>query len=276
MVVVGHSMGGILAHMVAADSGREVWDAALNVPPEELRASPATRAAIDRLLFFHPLSYVRRVIFIATPHRGSRLANGVVGRVFGRRIQPPFDKGALQPGYIKGYVPGIRENGGLYTHAATWVVLATALQGHGDRALELWNLINPVRHTGTPEAMKHYKVEPYVVCADVYGAPPLTSRGGWTWYTGSAGWRYRVALEAILGFRPEGSTLRLDPCIPQDWPGFEINYRHRSTMYRVRVDNSAGTGRGVRSVVLDGRLWPGGAVPLDDDRMDHEVLVELG
>jgi cellobiose phosphorylase len=191
-------------------------------------------------------------------------------------FDPPFDKGALQPGYIKGYVPGIRENGGQYTHAATWVVLATALQGHGDRALELWNLINPVRHTTTPEAVKHYKVEPYVVCADVYGAPPHTGRGGWTWYTGSASWLYRVALEAILGFHREGSTLRLDPCIPRDWPGFEINYRHGSTTYRVRVDNSAGTGRGVRSVVLDGRPLPGGAVPLGDDREHHEVRVELG
>ena len=171
-------------------------------------------------------------------------------------FDPPFDKGALQPGYIKGYVPGIRENGGQYTHAATWVVLATALQGDGDRALELWNLINPVCHAATPAAVEHYKVEPYVVCADVYGAPPHTGRGGWTWYTGSASWLYRVALEAILGFHVEGGTLRLEPCIPPSWPGFEIDYRHRSATYRVRVDNSAGTGRGVRSVVLDGRQLP--------------------
>jgi cellobiose phosphorylase len=191
-------------------------------------------------------------------------------------FDPPFDKGSLQPGYIKGYVPGIRENGGQYTHAATWVVLATALQGHGDRALELWNLINPVRHTTTPAEVKHYKVEPYVVCADVYGAPPHTGRGGWTWYTGSASWLYRVALEAILGFHREGSTLRLDPCIPRGWPGYEISFRHRSTTYRVQVDNSAGTGRGVRSVVLDGQQLPGGAVPLSDDRKHHEVRVVLG
>ena len=173
-------------------------------------------------------------------------------------------------------MPGIRENGGQYTHAATWVVLATALQGHGDRAVELWNLINPVHHAATPAAVEHYKVEPYVVCADVYGAPPHTGRGGWTWYTGSASWLYRVALEAILGFHREGGSLRLDPCIPRGWPGFEIHYRHRSTTYRVRVDNSAGTGRGVRLVVLDGRQLPGGAVPLNDDRKDHEVRVELG
>ncbi len=127
----------------------------------------------------------------------------------GKLIQlfdPPFDRGVLEPGYIKGYVPGIRENGGQYTHAATWVVLATALQGRGDRALELWNLINPVYHATTPAEVEHYKVEPYVVCADVYGAPPHTGRGGWTWYTGSASWLYRVALEAILGFRLAGDT----------------------------------------------------------------------
>ena len=117
--------------------------------------------------------------------------------------------------------------------------------------------------------MEHYKVEPYVVCADVYGAPPHTGRGGWTWYTGSASWLYRVALEAILGFRLEGNTLRLEPCIPPSWPGFEIDYRHRSATYRIRVDNSAGTGRGVRSVVFDGRQLPDGAVPLGDDEKHH-------
>jgi cellobiose phosphorylase len=110
----------------------------------------------------------------------------------------------------------------------------------------------------------------------VYGAPPHTGRGGWTWYTGSASWLYRVALEAILGFHREGNALRLDPCIPRGWPGFEIHYRHRSTTYRVRVDNSADTGRGVRSVVVDGQQLPGGAVPLCDDRQHHEVRVELG
>ena len=137
-------------------------------------------------------------------------------------FDPPFDKGALQPGYIKGYVPGIRENGGQYTHAATWVALATALQGRGDRAMELWNLINPVYHATTAEEVQHYKVEPYVVCADVYGAPPHTGRGGWTWYTGSASWLYRVAIETILGFQLRGSTLRIEPCIPPELAGIRI------------------------------------------------------
>src|SRR4029450_13407537 len=111
---------------------------------------------------------------------------------------PPFDRGSLEPGYIKGYVPGIRENGGQYTHAATWVVLATALLGHGKRALELFALLNPIRHAVDPEGVDRYKPEPYVVAADVYGAPPHTGRGGWTWYTGSASWLYRVGIEAIL------------------------------------------------------------------------------
>jgi cellobiose phosphorylase len=191
-------------------------------------------------------------------------------------FEPPFDKGSLQPGYVKGYVPGIRENGGQYTHAVTWVVLATALQGRGDRALELWNLINPIYHATTPAEVNLYKVEPYVVCGDVYGAPPHTGRGGWTWYTGAAGWLYRVALEAILGLRPVGGSLRIEPCVPAGWPGYEATYCHGSATYRVRVDNSAGTGRGVRSVTVDGQPEPGGAVPLRDDGQAHDVRVVLG
>ena len=182
----------------------------------------------------------------------------------------------MQPGYIKGYVPGIRENGGQYTHAATWVVLAVALQGRGDRALELWNMLNPVYHATTPSEVQRYKVEPYVVCADVYSVPPHVGRGGWTWYTGSASWLYRVALEAILGFHRAGDTLRVEPCVPPGWPGYEVTYRHGSATYRVRVDNAAGTGRGVRSVTLDGRVVEGGAVPLRDDGREHDVRVTLG
>ena len=191
-------------------------------------------------------------------------------------FDPPFDKGVLQPGYIKGYVPGIRENGGQYTHAATWVALATALQGRGDRAMELWNLINPVYHATTAKEAQHYKVEPYVVCADVYGAPPHTGRGGWTWYTGSASWLYRVAIETILGFQLRGSTLRIEPCIPPSWPGFELSYRHQSATYKILVDNSAGTGRGVQSIELDGQPVPNHAVPLSDDGQTHNVRVQLG
>lgn len=219
---------------------------------------------------------------LAPPERAKSAMDAVqkrLVRIDDKVIQlfdPPFDKGSLQPGYIKGYVPGIRENGGQYTHAATWVALATALQGCGDRAVKLWNLINPVYHATTLQEVERYKVEPYVACADVYGAPPHTGRGGWTWYTGSASWLYRVAIETILGFQLRGETLRLEPCVPPSWPGFELKYRHRSATYRIRVDNLAGTGRGVRSVELDGRRLSSNAVALEDDSKTHEVCVKLG
>ena len=189
---------------------------------------------------------------------------------------PPFDRGSLEPGYIKGYVPGIRENGGQYTHAATWVVLATALEGRGKRALELFALLNPVRHALTPEAVARYKVEPYVVAADVYGAPPHTGRGGWTWYTGSASWLYRVGLEAILGFRRRGDRLRIEPCVAPDWPRYQITYRHGSATYHVVVENAAGTGRGVRAITVDAQAVSGGEIRLVDDGETHTVRVELG
>ena len=189
---------------------------------------------------------------------------------------PPFDRGSLEPGYIKGYVPGIRENGGQYTHAATWVVLATALLGQGERALELFALLNPVRHGATPEEVARYMVEPYVVAADVYGAPPHTGRGGWTWYTGSASWLYRVGLEAILGFHKRGDRVRIDPCVAPDWPRYELTYRHRSSTYHIVVENAARTGRGVRAVTVDAQAVRDGEIPLMDDGKTHEVRVELG
>ncbi len=130
---------------------------------------------------------------------------------------PPFDKGPQQPGYIRGYVPGIRENGGQYTHAATWVVMATALLGQGNRAMQLFDILNPILHSGTPDDVQRYRVEPYVAMADVYSQPPHVGRGGWTWYTGSSGWLYRVGLESILGFRVEGDRLLLNPCVPQQF-----------------------------------------------------------
>jgi cyclic beta-1,2-glucan synthetase len=189
---------------------------------------------------------------------------------------PPFDRGRLQPGYIKGYVPGIRENGGQYTHAATWVVQAMALLGQGTRAGALFDLLNPIRHATTPEEVARYKVEPYVVAADVYGVSPLIGRGGWTWYTGSAGWLYRAGLETILGFRLEGDRLRLEPCIPASWPGYEITYRRGSATYHVRAENPHGAEHGVASVTLDGQPCPDGVIPLADDSGTHEVLVVLG
>jgi cyclic beta-1,2-glucan synthetase len=189
---------------------------------------------------------------------------------------PPFDQGPLQPGYIKGYVPGIRENGGQYTHAATWVVQATALLGQGARAVALFDLLNPIKHAATPEAAAKYKGEPYVVAADVYGVPPHVGRGGWTWYTGSAGWLYRAGLETILGFRLEGDRLRLEPCVPASWPGYEITYRRGSATYHIRVENPDRVEHGVRAVTLDGQECPGGVISLADDGRTHEVVVVMG
>ena len=144
-------------------------------------------------------------------------------------LDPPFDKSASNPGYIKGYVPGVRENGGQYTHAAIWAAMAFAELGDSRRAWEIFSMINPVNHAQSAAAVATYKVEPYVMAADVYAAAPHTGRGGWTWYTGSAGWMYRLALESLLGLRLEGDKLRLAPCLPASWPGFKLRYRYRDT-----------------------------------------------
>jgi cyclic beta-1,2-glucan synthetase len=196
---------------------------------------------------------------------------------------PPFDRGPLQPGYIKGYVPGIRENGGQYTHAAIWVVQALALLGEGDRAFEVFDLLNPVRHATTPKEVALYKVEPYVVAADVYGRPPHTGRGGWTWYTGSSGWLLRVALESVLGLRMEaGRRLVLRPCVPDAWPGFRLDYRlpGGQARYAIEVRNPGGCSEHVVGVRVDGRplaAVDGAAVwPLARDGREHAVEVELG
>ena len=191
---------------------------------------------------------------------------------------PPFTDGALEPGYIKGYLPGVRENGGQfrYMHAATWVVLATALQGRGKRRSSCSPCSIQSTTPTRPNASSTIRWSLYVVAADVYGAPPHTGRGGWTWYTGSASWLYRVGLEAILGFRLRGDRLKIEPCVAPDWPGYELTYRHRSATYHVVVENAAGTGRGVRTVTLDTRTVSDGEITLVDDGKVHEVRVELG
>jgi cyclic beta-1,2-glucan synthetase len=188
---------------------------------------------------------------------------------------PPFDSGDLHPGYIKGYVPGIRENGGQYTHAATWVVQAFATLGQGNRAVELFELLNPILNAREPQAVERYRVEPYVVAADVYSTAPYVGRGGWTWYTGSAGWLYRVGLESILGFLLRDNRLTIDPCISSSWPGYTITYRYRSATYHVSVENPDGVERGVKRVELDGSQIQG-AVSLSDDGRLHTVRVILG
>src|SRR2546425_1395203 len=152
-------------------------------------------------------------------------------------LAPPFDRTLLEPGYIRGYLPGVRENGGQYTHAALWSVIAFATLGDGDRAAELFAILNPINHTSTPAGIHRYKVEPYVLAGDVYAEPPHVGRGGWTWYTGSAGWMYRAGLEWILGFRLRGTRLVVDPCIPRAWQGFNIAFRYHSARYDIAVEN---------------------------------------
>jgi cyclic beta-1,2-glucan synthetase len=189
---------------------------------------------------------------------------------------PPFDRSDLHPGYIRGYVPGIRENGGQYTHAATWVVRAAAGLGQGDHAALLLGLLNPVYHAATHEQALRYRVEPYVVCGDVYSEPPHTGRGGWTWYTGSAGWLYRVALEDVLGFRVHAGRLEIAPCVASGWKNYEVVYKYRSTEYHIRVDNPNGGQTVVQSCRLDGSDCDAKAIPLADDGRRHEVQVVLG
>jgi cyclic beta-1,2-glucan synthetase len=190
---------------------------------------------------------------------------------------PPFDRTELDPGYVKGYVPGIRENGGQYTHAAVWSVVAFARLGEGDKALELFNLLSPIHHASRRADVHRYKGEPYAVAADVYSQAPHVGRGGWTWYTGAAGWLYRAGLESILGLRKRGAALCIDPCIPRDWKRFEIRYRHGRSRYRITVENPKGVSRGVAALRLDGVLLADGAlVPLADDGSEHLVEVVLG
>ncbi|HSL55546.1 MAG TPA: glucoamylase family protein [Pyrinomonadaceae bacterium] len=187
---------------------------------------------------------------------------------------PPFDKGNLDPGYIKGYVPGVRENGGQYTHAAIWTMIAYSMLGDGERAGELFSLLNPINHSSTRAGLHKYKVEPYVAVGDVYAVPPHNGRGGWTWYTGSAGWMYRAGLESILGFKLQKNRLTIDPCVPRWWREFEITYRRGRAVYRIKVENPSGVSRGVVSVEVDG--VPQEVITLTDDEKTHNVRVVMG
>ncbi|TAM60282.1 MAG: cyclic beta 1-2 glucan synthetase [Rhodanobacter sp.] len=187
-------------------------------------------------------------------------------------LEPPFDRGALDPGYIKGYVPGVRENGGQYTHAAIWAAMAFAELGDSARAWELLRMINPVDHGSDATKIEIYKVEPYVVSADVYAVEPHVGRGGWSWYTGSAGWMYRLIVESLLGLRLEAGHLRFAPVLPAEWEGFTLSYRHRDTWYRIALRQSAaGTAGGVR---LDGVAQADGRIALLDDKAEHRVEID--
>ena len=191
---------------------------------------------------------------------------------------PPFDRSVLDPGYIKGYPPGVRENGAQYTHAALWSVMAFASLGEGDKAAALFWMLNPINHARTRTDIHRYKVEPYVVAADVYAASGHVGRGGWTWYTGSAGWMQRAGVESILGLRIEGDKLRLDPCIPASWPGFEITLRHGASRYAIVVENPQSVQRGVAAAEFDGATVTARplSIPLEDDGAAHRLQVRLG
>ena len=209
------------------------------------------------------------------PERSAEAMNAVDQRLVRRQdrliqlFDPPFDKSHLNPGYIKGYIPGVRENGGQYTHAAVWTAMAFARMGYGERAWELFHLLNPVHHGATPDQIAVYKVEPYVVAADVYAVPPHTGRGGWTWYTGSASWMYRLLIETLLGVHIEGDQLRLTPLFPKEWSSFKVHYRYRQTVYHITLTQQAEGEPPER--LLDGNRLDSETVPLKDDRKEHFV-----
>lgn len=221
---------------------------------------------------------------VAPPERAHQAMDSMYARLVRAQervvllLDPPFDRHGENPGYIAGYVPGVRENGGQYTHSAIWAAMAFAKLGQRERAWSLLAMINPVHHAGTPEGVARYKVEPYVMAADVYSVAPHTGRGGWSWYTGSAGWMYRLVVESLLGVRLDASKggvrLILSPCLPADWPGYTLEYRYRNTPYHIevmQVNNDAGP----LGVHLDGELQADGSVPLLDDGRPHRVEARL-
>ena len=174
--------------------------------------------------------------------------NGII-----KLLDPPFENGKLNPGYIKSYLPGVRENGGQYTHAAVWVVIAEAMLGFGDKATELYRMINPIEHSRTKEAANKYKVEPYSIAADIYGANNLAGRGGWTWYTGSSSWYYKAGIEYILGLKINKGVMSIEPCIPKDWKEYSIKYKWRDSVYNIVVKNPRGKNNGVEKVIVNGK-----------------------
>ena len=218
----------------------------------------------------------------ADPRRTARAMEAVRAHLVRRDAQvvllltPPFDRMSHDPGYIKGYVPGVRENGGQYTHAALWTVIALAQLGLGDEAMELFHMVNPINHTRTPEGLEQYQTEPYAVAADVYAHPMHLGRGGWTWYTGSAGWMYQAAVEHILGLQRHGATFSVAPSIPAMWPKFSIDWKVNRATYRISVINPGHRCRGVRRAEVDGIPVDPDAIPLFNDDQTHQVVVELG
>ena len=175
--------------------------------------------------------------------------NGII-----KLLDPPFEKSKLEPGYIKAYLPGTRENGGQYTHAAIWAIIAEAMLGFGDKAVELFRMINPIEHARTKETASKYKVEPYVIAADIYGQKNLAGRGGWTWYTGSSSWMYEAGIHYILGLTIQKGYLSINPSIPKNWKEYEIKYKYKNSIYNIKVINSNGKNTGVETMIVNGQI----------------------
>jgi len=240
----GTAIGSHASEEAQIDSLPQSW-AVISGAANPERARRAMRSAHDRLV-----------------DEGGRLV---------RLFTPPFDHSEPHPGYIMGYPPGLRENGGQYTHGSLWMAMAWARLGDGGRAVHLLKMMNPVELTRSPESVARYRCEPYALGADVSSASGMVGRCGWTWYTGSAAWMYRIWLEEVLGFQLRGDTLTMNPVLPEEWPGFEMTYRHRSSVYEIAVSAGAES-----SVELDGRKMEGGRIPLADDGATHRISVRVG
>jgi cyclic beta-1,2-glucan synthetase len=217
-----------------------------------------------------PMGHAERAMDAVRTHLVRRGARVVLA------LTPPFDQSAQDPGYIKGYPPGVRENGGQYTHAAVWTLMAVARLGNGDEAVELFHLLNPINHTRSAADVERYQAEPYATAGDVYAHPAHIGRGGWTWYTGSAGWMYRAGLESILGLKRHGTSFEMDPCIPTAWPEYSLRWRFGRTDYEISVSNPEHRCRGIAAAELDGRPVDAAAIPLVDDGAAHHVRVVVG
>lgn len=194
--------------------------------------------------------------------------NGII-----KLLDPAFEKSKLEPGYIKAYLPGVRENGGQYTHAAVWAIIANAILGFGDKAGEYFRIINPIEHTITKEAVNRYKVEPYVIAADVYGVGNLIGRGGWTWYTGSSSWMYKAGIEYILGIKIQNEILEIKPSIPRDWKEYSIRYEYKTSVYNIKVKNPDGKSVGVEKFIVNGEEMLEKSIKLIDNGKINEIEV---
>jgi cyclic beta-1,2-glucan synthetase len=272
------------AAALAASLEREAWDGdwyrrAFFDDGEPLGSAASEECRIDSIAQSWAV-----ISGAASRDRASRAMSAVERELIRRDeglallFAPPFDKSAPDPGYIKGYPPGIRENGGQYTHAALWSVMAFAALGEGDKAAELFSMLNPINHARTRSDVHRYKVEPYVVAADVYASAPHIGRGGWTWYTGSAGWMQRAGVESILGLTIRGAFLHLDPCIPRSWAKYELTVRRASARYEITVDNPSGVSRGIGFAEVDGTelVERPVRVRIVEDGATHRVRIRLG